>query len=818
MKKLLTLLVLLPHVLFSQVNPIVESNKNYVCSFEQKIDKDKSKRIITLNAQTSKEAIDPIQYLLNTDLDDVSKFLEDRNQWSKTDIYSDQNAMKVVQYFKDEIIQKIDPELSDQNPSKFIKYFRAYDVAAWYNPEITLYEPYIDKLFESIRVLYAYEPYWEKTEALNGFRWNATLLMDIEGHRSKIYDAFIVALKNSGDDFIGARFPQIDHLNAISSIVWRAFMNNDTAFITKFLNDQYALNLYFDVIDNDLLYGDIEYVLSNFITPVGIILKRALENSNYDSSFLFNMVSERFNATKFGENKHIFWISSLINVNYDFGIDMNKIKSDYLDFEFNKTYVYDDGSIKIHTSLDSTRVQSIYLSMRNTRSNFFKLTGNTDPLGTDTNDVINLYIFSNNERYSTLGGFLFNIPTNNGGIYIEDYSAIYTFDRDSDYLPINFLVDHEYVHYLDGRYNIEGTYGELDFYDWDTGRYVFWVEGLASFAASARPKTGFGIAYSNAYQITQDVNRNSTITLKESIRTSYNNSRMYPYSEAAWGFLYTYLHPQLLELLELVKNNNVQEYFNKLDLIAYNQTFEPLFQQYLIEIKNKYNSGSTNHDPLRSYNFNDNKIENDSIQFSFEKLGLSNITIKRSYETPHEFATVNKDTIVSSLKIVNEYLEGLVKMTDTIAAPRYSGYDILTAQIDRYERVGDSYKVYYSLELPVNGSFSVVEEPVDPDPVDPDPVDPVDPVDPDPVDPVDPEPIITSIILYPNPTVSEINVINLPESSQIYIYDTTGKIRYMSNHTKGDFRLDVSNFTNGFYILSYVLPGISRGSIKFIKR
>ena len=826
MKKLLVLLVLLPQILLGQQDPIERMDRNYVCSVERTIVKKKIKSEFkpTLSAHTQKEAIDPVEYLLSNSFDEVYSFLRDYSRSGQTDIFSDENSLKVVQYFKEEVIQLVDANLSNSNPAKFIEYFRSYDWHAWFRDDVRLYEPYIDSLFIAMGDLYNYEPYWEKTGELNSFRWQATLVLDIEGHRTKAYDLIILNLEKSTDDIIAAEVPQVDHLNAISSLVWRAFANNDSAFINRFLNDTNAHDLIFNIIDNPKFINDTAYIPLNFIRTIGMVLTKSLDYQNIDSSSLFNKSINRFNQTQFGETKHMHWVSNLIKIDYDFGINFDQIKQQYFDLEFSSIVEYDNGTIKIYSAIDSTRVESIYLDVRQTRANFFKLTGDKVPVEGDTNETINFYIFQSAERYDALGNLLFNVPTNNGGIYIENNSAFYTFDREDDYLPINFLVNHEYTHYLDGRYNIHGTFGELEFYDWDTGRYVFWTEGLAGFVGSANRKTGWNIAYSNAAQVANDVNENSTITLKESIRTSYSNWRMYAYSDAAWGFLYENLHEELMELFSLVKQNNIQEYFNKLDAITFDTSLEPLYQEYLIQIKDKFESGLTNHEPLISYDFSEPIISNDSIQFAFNNIGLKEFQLETSYQNPFEYIVARKDTLVSSIKEVDEYIQTIIKQTDSIEVD-YTGYKILLGQIDSFEKVDNQYKVYYSLELPVNGSFIHPEDPVDPDPEDPvdpdpdpDPEDPVDPVDPvDPIDPVDPEPVITEFILYPNPTVSEINVTGLPDNSDIYIYDIQGRIRFNTKHQTGVFKQNVSRLETGIYIFVY-RSTLGMKSIKFIKR
>lgn len=72
------------------------------------------------------------------------------------------------------------------------------------------------------------------------------------------------------------------------------------------------------------------------------------------------------------------------------------------------------------------------------------------------------------------GTILFNIGTNNGGIYIDRDSTFYTFDRtlETNRFSLAQLVKHEYVHYL-----VEShvKHGEWRF---DENR-VYWDEGIA---------------------------------------------------------------------------------------------------------------------------------------------------------------------------------------------------------------------------------------------------------------------------------------------------------------------------------------------------
>ena len=70
---------------------------------------------------------------------------------------------------------------------------------------------------------------------------------------------------------------------------------------------------------------------------------------------------------------------------------------------------------------------------------------------------------------------------NNGGIYIEQWGTVFTYQRtpQESIYTLDDLVRHEYVHYLDGRYLIEEMWGENDFYD--NSRLTWINEGMAEF-------------------------------------------------------------------------------------------------------------------------------------------------------------------------------------------------------------------------------------------------------------------------------------------------------------------------------------------------
>ena len=114
---------------------------------------------------------------------------------------------------------------------------------------------------------------------------------------------------------------------------------------------------------------------------------------------------------------------------------------------------------------------------------------NYTPVADDYNSSLNMVIFDNWEDYGTYAGMLFNINTDNGGIYIEGdpanpdnqarFFAYKSEGRNSNLGVLN--LKHEFVHYLDGRYNLYG--GFLDSYGLNT---TWWAEGLAEYISKRK--------------------------------------------------------------------------------------------------------------------------------------------------------------------------------------------------------------------------------------------------------------------------------------------------------------------------------------------
>ena len=107
------------------------------------------------------------------------------------------------------------------------------------------------------------------------------------------------------------------------------------------------------------------------------------------------------------------------------------------------------------------------------------------PVADDFNASLEVVVFADSAAYETYSPIFFGNPTDNGGIYLEGdpsdpgntarfiaYVATWLEDR-----PI-WNLEHEFAHYLDGRFNLRGSF---DDYRVDTHYTVWWAEGLAEY-------------------------------------------------------------------------------------------------------------------------------------------------------------------------------------------------------------------------------------------------------------------------------------------------------------------------------------------------
>lgn len=154
------------------------------------------------------------------------------------------------------------------------------------------------------------------------------------------------------------------------------------------------------------------------------------------------------------------------------------------------------------------------------------------PVANDFNDRLEMVVFASSGDYETYSGVLFGNDTNNGGIYLEgnpadpNNQARFLAYR-AEWLP-QFEVwnlTHEYVHYLDGRFNMHGGFGDYPL----NAPYssVWYIEGLAEFLSYSYR----GLVYQGAVNQAQNP---AAWTLAQLFDNTYYSGSARVYN---WGYL-----------------------------------------------------------------------------------------------------------------------------------------------------------------------------------------------------------------------------------------------------------------------------------------
>jgi microbial collagenase len=201
-----------------------------------------------------------------------------------------------------------------------------------------------------------------------------------------------------------------------------------------------------------------------------------------------------------------------------------------------------DAVLKIsHTCSPSLRIRAQDMTLAQlqdscailaTEENYFHdmLQSNRTPVANDHNTTLELVVFDDYANYSKYASIIYDIDTNNGGMYLEGDPATpgnqaRFIAHEASWLRPAFSVwnlQHEFVHYLDGRFDMEGDFGA------GTAKpTVWWIEGVAEY-----------LSLKNNNQQSIDMARTGTYKLSQIFGNTY---AMSDYTNRAyrWGYMAT---------------------------------------------------------------------------------------------------------------------------------------------------------------------------------------------------------------------------------------------------------------------------------------
>ncbi|WP_299013988.1 M9 family metallopeptidase [uncultured Photobacterium sp.] len=183
-------------------------------------------------------------------------------------------------------------------------------------------------------------------------------------------------------------------------------------------------------------------------------------------------------------------------------------------------------------------------------------TGN-QPVNDDFNTNLEVNIFDSADDYRNYAGTLFGISTDNGGMYLEGDPSVEGNQARFIAHEATWLDDilvwnlrHEYIHYLDGRYNM---YGAFNYFPTDTGKSVWWSEGLAEY-----------ISHQNRYDEAIEFARQRSYSFSEVLNNNYTSGqeRIYRWGYLAVRFMFEEAPEMVDQLMEYARAGDVDGWLN----------------------------------------------------------------------------------------------------------------------------------------------------------------------------------------------------------------------------------------------------------------
>jgi len=244
------------------------------------------------------------------------------------------------------------------------------------------------------------------------------------------------------------------------------------------------------------------------------------------------------------------------------------------------------------------------LSQKETRFHaLFETTGK--PVANDHNSSMRANIYSNKDSYAKHVTAHFDVPSNNGGMYLEGLPHL--LDNQAEFVAYEkkdqiWNLGHEYIHYLDGRFN---TYGDFcaSLHDNHSGpeycpqpsplypHMVWWGEGIAEYVANG----DFLPEVLKAQVVKTDIQNaglskqtpQESYAFSELLNTSYEHNgggdRIYQWGYLAVRFMMENHRTEVEHMLSLTRKGYYAQYQGLAK--SWGTSFDAEFANWLIQLK-----------------------------------------------------------------------------------------------------------------------------------------------------------------------------------------------------------------------------------------
>jgi len=414
--------------------------------------------------------------------------------------------------------------------ASLVLYLRAGYFVQWYHPQdVGEYGPALRAAIQSgLDTFFAHPRSREVTDANGEILTEAVVLIDSAQENAR----YLPVVDRILSDYDSGYHDSWWMLNAVNSVYTVLFRGHQVPeFVAAVVADRSILQrLERFALDNlGSLGGDTDFLVSN----AGRELGRFLQHDQLRDQLrpqLLNLL----NASSITGDTAPLWVGVAEMTDY-----FDQAQCSYYD-TCGLSERLMSKVLPISHSCDSSvqvRAQDVTLaqleqacdSLLGQNAYFHDVARDNGPVADDYNSRIQVVVFDSSSDYQTYAGAIFGIDTNNGGMYLEgDPANPDNLPRfiayEAEWMLPDFAIwnlNHEYTHYLDGRYNMYGDFAENM-----TTPTIWWVEGFAEYIAYSYQ----GIEYTEAIE---EAGR-ATYGLDTLFDTSYDHDTNRVYR---WGYL-----------------------------------------------------------------------------------------------------------------------------------------------------------------------------------------------------------------------------------------------------------------------------------------
>ncbi|MGW4381405.1 M9 family metallopeptidase [Kitasatospora sp. NPDC004531] len=423
------------------------------------------------------------------------------------------------------------PGDNSTSAGQVVLYLRAGYYVQWYNRDVV--GPYGSNLKYAIEggldAFFAAPHSQDVTDANGATLGEAVTLIDSSLENAR-YLPVVKRLLNGYNSSYDSSWYMVNAVNNVYTVFWRGHQNSD--FLPAVQADPSVLDTLqaFAVRNNALLGGTNDFLVSNSGRELGRFLQypamqakvRPLMKSLLDQSSITGRT-----ATMWAVLAEMTDAYDKANCAYYGTCDLaNRLKAAVLTVNYTCS-----PSIKIVAqALTADQLATACTSLKGQDAYFHGVAGDKGAVADDNNSTIEVVVFHSSSDYQTYAGLIFDISTDNGGMYLEGKPA--TIGNQPRFIAYEaewarpafqiWNLNHEYTHYLDGRFDMYG--------DFDAGMTtptVWWVEGFAEYVSYGYR----GVEYTDAIK---EAGKH-TYALSTLFDTTYDNAdqtRVYN-----WGYL-----------------------------------------------------------------------------------------------------------------------------------------------------------------------------------------------------------------------------------------------------------------------------------------